>query len=543
VIREQNFPELLRISDYLFFHAAATPEREFVIGSGLRLTYAEMEADVTALSRSLLAAGIAPGDRVATLAEPGPDFLLTFLATVDIGAIWVGMDPKYTIGELMYLVDDSRPKIVFSSVEVRGRCYEEEIRAIRNSGHVDDVVLLTRAGAPSAVESTLHDLLEEGRLLPDDLRLTARENAGGTAAAILVYTSGTTGRPKGALLSHASLVWSFLRQGQRWSQDIDAIRIICNLPINHSGCVGDIVSSCLTVGGTLVCMEQFDPDLELRLIESELVNVLFQIPTMYQMMAESTGFQGADLSSLRWMVWGGAALPAAVLEAFARPGLSKEVVYGQTEAPASLCFSASDATVEQWTNTIGRPDPEIELRLVRPDGMECAIDEPGEVQVRHHSVFLGYWDNPTATAEVFTADGFLRTGDQAARRVDGYLRIVGRLREMYKSGGYNVYPREVELCLERQPDVWIAVVVGIPDPLYDEVGHAFVVPRDHAEVSSEDLKAWCRVDLANYKVPKVIHVVRELPMLPIGKPDRLLLRSWAQQSVATRQETTREVKR
>ncbi len=528
-------PELPRISDYLFHHAARHPERELAVLGDVRLTYREVAEHVRALSRALLERGVGAGDRVATLCTPRPEFLLAFLATVDIGAIWVGLSPKYQLGELRHVVQDSAPTLLLGMTEFRGRHYQDDLEALAAVDSVTGVV--TIAGRLPGLEA-LEDLIDQGRALDDDCRQAARARSGGRHAAIVVYTSGTTGAPKGALLSHTSLAWSFVRQAQRWG--IDPMRVICNLPINHSGCVGDTVSTCLTAGGTLVLMEQFDPDGMLELIPHERVNTLMQVPTQYQVLAGRPGFATADLSSLRAVTWGGAAMPRAVLDAFARPGLTTQVVYGQTESPASVTYSEPDATVEQLTTTIGRPDPEMEVRLARPDGSVCTPGETGEIQVHHRSVFLGYFRNPEATDTAFTEDGFLRTGDLAVERPDGYLELVGRLKEMFKSGGYNVYPREVELCLERHYDVLIAVVVGAPDPLWGEVGHAFVVLRSETAASPADLEAWCRSELANYKVPKTITVCDELPMLPIGKPDKQALKAIAREQAELTRATSRE---
>ncbi|MDQ2623277.1 MAG: fatty acid--CoA ligase family protein, partial [Actinomycetota bacterium] len=311
----------------------------------------------------------------------------------------------------------------------------------------------------------------------------------------------------------------------RWG--VEETRLICNMPINHSGCLGDNAATCLIAGGTLILMEDFDPDGMLDLISEERVNVLMQVPTQYQVLVGRDGFDAADLDSLELVVWGGAAMARPVLEKLLERDVRAQVVYGMSEAPASLTYSRSDANIEQLTATIGQPDPEIELRIADENGTECPAGEAGEIQVLHDSIFVGYFDDLQATEKAFTADGFLRTGDQAMERQDGYLQLVGRLKEMYKSGGYNVYPREIEMTLERHPAVSAAVVVSIPDPLWSEIGCAFVVPRPGETTEVGDLLDWCRAELANYKVPKKVTVLSELPLLPIGKPDKAALRAMA----------------
>ena len=519
-------PELPRISDYLYYHAERHPEREFAVSGGERLSYAGAAERVGALSRALLKLGVSHGDRVAMLSTPRAEFPIAFLATVDIGAIWVGLNPKYQLAELTHVVRDAMPKVLIGLTEHRGRCFRKELQALHGMEGVATLVTI-RGQIPGA--GTLEELIARGRDVDDAARLAARSAAGGRQPALVVYTSGTTGTPKGAVLTHKSLVWSFLRQAKRWA--VDPMRVMCNLPINHSGCVGDILSTCLTAGGTLVMMEDFDAELMLELIAHEQVNALMQIPTMYQLLAKAEAFASADLSSLKIIVWGGAAMPRAVMDAFARDGLAMEVTYGLTESPASVTYSDRDATPEQLTETIGRPDPEIEVRLARPDASVSAQGEAGEIQVRHPSVLLGYFGNAQASAQAFTSDGFLRTGDLAVQRPDGDLELVGRIKEMFKSGGYNVYPREIELCLERHPEVMTAVVVSVPDALFGEVGHAFVVPRPGAKSGPGDIAAWCRTQLANYKIPKTITFQDELPLLPIGKPDKGKLRAAVQERV------------
>ncbi|MGO9898329.1 MAG: class I adenylate-forming enzyme family protein [Solirubrobacteraceae bacterium] len=250
---------------------------------------------------------------------------------------------------------------------------------------------------------------------------------------------------------------------------------MCNGPIHHLSGLAELPGTALAAGGTSVFMERFDPGEELALIERERINGMIQIPTQYQLMAANPDFERADLSSLRRVVWAGAAMPRSVIAAWReRTDAQLEVQYGSTETTLTVTYSDPDADLEQLAESIGKPDPDIELRLADTTGAPSAQGEPGEIQVRHPGVFGGYLGRPHATREAFTSDGFLRTGDLAVERPDGSLRLVGRRSEMYKSGGSNVYPREIELCLERHPAVAIAAVVSVPDPLYSEVGHAFV---------------------------------------------------------------------
>ena len=340
--------------------------------------------------------------------------------------------------------------------------------------------------------------------------------------ALLVYTSGKTAQPKGALVSHRGLAWTYWLQARRWG--VERLRMLCNGPINHLGGLGELCGTALASGGTCVFMERFDPGAQLRLMERERISGVLGIPTTYQLLAADPAFNRTDLSSLRRLTWAGAAMPRAVIEAWRdRTAAALEVQYGSTETTLTVTY----ADIGQLAESIGRPDPEIQLRLADDHGRPVANGRSGEIQVRHPGVFAGYLGRPEATREVFTEDGFLRTGDIAVRQDDGTLRLVGRRSDMYKSGGSNVYPREIELCLERHPDVAIAAVVSVPDPLYSEVGHAFVVPVAARSLDPTDLAYWCSQRLADYKRPKRIVVADELPMLENAKVDRRLLAAHA----------------
>jgi acyl-CoA synthetase (AMP-forming)/AMP-acid ligase II len=238
------------------------------------------------------------------------------------------------------------------------------------------------------------------------------------------------------------------------------------------------------------------------------------------------GFARFDLSSVQLIAWGGAPMSRETIERLKAvcPNLASN--YGMTETSSAITIIEPTSDLDILANTVGRPRPGIEMRLVDQDDQLVGCDQPGEIQVRSNSNFLGYWQQADATAAAFTADGFFRTGDLGERRTDGRIRLIGRLREMYKSGGYNVYPREVEAVIEAHPGVATAAVVSVPDPLWQEVGVAYVVPRD--SITTEQIEQHCRERLANYKLPKHIVLTADLPLLPIGKVDKRALRALAE---------------
>ncbi len=516
-----------RITEYLFEYAEEDPTRPFLtVASGNRnqsMTYGEVAARVTALSRALMARGLQAGDRVATLSTPRPEALLIFLAVVDIGGIWVGLNPKFKSVELRYALEDAEPRFVFHITEYRGRDLTALMKELTAESTIDDVIAID---SPEGADAGLVEFERAGEDQPIDPLDVRRSSVGGRQPAFLVYTSGTTGQPKGALITHHGLSWTYRRQWCRWN--IHPMRMICNLPMNHMSGIGETCLTPLAGGGEVLFMEEFDPAGMVDLIAQGKANSLLQIPTMLQMLLKEPGFNAAALPGLKLIVFAGGALPRAAIEKLREFDVRLEAMYGSTESTVAVCYTDPDATVDQLAETVGRPDKALETRLVGREGVVTEVGEPGEIQVRHPAVFAGYFRRETATREVFTDDGFVHTGDIAIQRSDGYLTLVGRTKEMFKSGGYNVYPREIELCLERHPDVHHAIVVPVPDDLYAEVGHAFIVSEGDATAPDPSvLRSWCGEQLANYKIPKVFEMVDELPLLPAQKVDRQTLKDLA----------------
>jgi len=520
-----QLPILPLVSDYLL-HAARQRGSQVAMSLGdRRLTFGECDLEVKYLSQALMEMGVKQGDRVAMLCTPRPEFFLTFLAVSSIGAIWVGVNPRNSVEETEFVLGDCAPRVLISIVKFRDRDYTADLVRL-TSEHPDLRVVTIGGEVPGSLP--FGDLLEMGKSKDLSVPSGSRAQLTGREPALIVYTSGSTGKSKGALLSHYGLIHSYLGQLRHFGSApmVD----VCNLPINHIGCM-DLCCMPLLSCGTIHFMEQFDPEGLLRLIEQERVTFLGQVPTMFQLIAESPRFQSANLSSLTTLTWSGSAMPASLIKAYrSRTKARMMVTYGLTEAIAAITYSASDADDDTLSTTIGKPDPLVDVRLVTSDGSLCDNGVEGEIQVRHDAGMLGYYNRPESTVEAFTPDGYLRTGDLAVVRPDGNLVLVGRLKDMFKSGGYNVYPREIELCLENHPCVALAAVVSVKDPVYQEVGHAFVIPKPGQSPTVDELKLWCREHLANYKIPKRIVIAEDLPKLPIGKVDKQALKRLAESS-------------
>ncbi len=514
-------PQLGRISDYVAYHAARDGARLCMAQDDRRWTYARLGAEVDAFARALLASGVAKGDRVAMLATPRPEAFLGFLAAASIGAIFLGLNPKFPPGELGYFVEDSGSRLLLGFASDAEGEHADVLRAL-GAAHacVERVVVLGDGEGCTSWDGWL----AQGGSVGADRLAAARAAVGPRDPCLLVYTSGTTGRPKGALLPHGGLVFCSVVQAGRWPAS--PLSGICNLPVNHIGFMGDMSSYALVAGGTMHHMERFDPHGMLELIERERLTIWGQVPTMFALALAQPDFARFDLTSLQWIIWGGARAPREMIEALRRtsPGVVVATSFGMTETTGSVTYTQPDDDLDTLSETVGRPDPHFEVRIARPDGAPVAPGEEGEIQVRGEHIMLGYWRRPEATAAAIDADGWLHTGDVALLRPDGNFALRGRMSEMYKSGGENVYPREVEQVLEAHGAVALAAVLGVRDPLYGEVGHAYVIRRPGSDPTEDELRAFCRERLVNFKVPKRIVVADALPMLPIGKIDKVALR-------------------
>lgn len=520
-----DIPVLPRLGDYLGHYAHHTPDSDAAVLEGRRLSYATLHAQVTAAQRALLALGVRPGDRVAMLAPPCPAFWTLFLATCGIGGIWTGLNPKYRTAEFRHVLTDAQPSLVITVPALGGRDYPTELSDLAREVPSIRAVLEVQG-------DNLHPKhLAAGDGLPPTLLAAARETVTADSPALIVYTSGSTGKPKGAVLRQRGLVACSLIQGDHFGGP--GMRMLNNLPINHIGSVGDVCCATLVQGGAIIFMESFDPAGTVQVLARERVSVWGQIPTMFQLVMDDPAFATADLSHLRDIVWSGAAAPEALVRRLAALGKRLVTCFGMTETTGNITFTRPDADIAALAGSIGWPDPRYDIRLGDADGNPVSDGMAGEIQVRGGWIMQGYFNRPEATADSFTPDGWMRTGDLAEIVPDFGWRIVGRLKEMFKSGGYNVYPREVEQVIETHPAVELAAVVGVPDPLYREVGYAFIQPRaGHPAPDPVALSAHCRTQMANYKVPKRFILTESLPLLPIGKLDKQALKAQAAAMVA-----------
>lgn len=505
------------LHDLVGLRAAAQPGAEAAVDGEARLTNAELAERVDSIARALLAAGVRPGDRVATLAPPSLDFWLTFLAAAGIGAVWQGLNPKYQRNEYAYLLADASPRVVFVRSPFDGRDYLEELQAL--AAHTPRFVPLGDVPLDGA-----HPFVAEGAAIDAGTLAARRAAVQPEDPAVVVYTSGTTGRPKGALLSHRAVVQTALAHVEWIGEGLDCV--IDPAPINHVGGLNNVCMVVFAAGGRIVFVPRVDFALLGAATAREKPTYLVGSPTAFAMLLAIPGFSFEAYRGLyRVVVFGGASTPVAHLEQLRKSGARMSSVYGQTETTGMITYTAFDAPLPVISETIGRPIRGMEVRVAAPEGGAVAPGQTGEIQVRGVSVMSGYLNRPDDTREAFTADGWLKTGDLGVVRPDGEIAFAGRLKEMFKSGGYNCYPVEIELAICEHPDVAQAAVVAVPHDTFQEVGHAFLAAHPGRTIDIEALKAFLRERIANYKIPKSWSVLPAFASLPNGKVDKRAMRA------------------
>ena len=471
-------------------------------------------------SGALRRLGLGDSSVVAVFGYPRPECFLLFLACCNVGAVFLGLNPKYTSRELALVCEDASPRALFVMIDP----YDEEQMA--------------KVKALSGVISSVQHLVVRAPVIGmDGVRLddlTAASDAGAGPAAdpgspcAVVYTSGSTGSPKGALISQAGLLRSAMLSWNYWYGALRDIRTVVQHPINH---VAWLTCECVTpmvAGGTLFFRERFDGPGTLELIEKERVNLWFTFPSMVAIAMKSAAFSTADISSLQRVAFGSSPSLEIMSALRLRTGAVLSTSYGLTEASggAVTATRAGDA-LDLVASSVGRVVPGIEVRVVGGEGRDVSLSEPGELLIRDSCVFSGYLGRAADTEAALDQDGWLHTGDIVTRDASGIVRLIGRKREMFKSGGYNVYPSEVEQVLCEHPGVMAAAVVDVPDPLWGQVGIGFVVTTDTASFDFGALDKLLRRKLANYKIPKRLELRASLPQLENGKVNKKVLREEA----------------
>ncbi|MFJ4977596.1 FadD3 family acyl-CoA ligase [Streptomyces coeruleorubidus] len=506
-------------------------DAEAVVEGRTRITYAELGARVERAAAACLAHGIRPGDRVGIWAPNTLDWIVSALGAVSAGAVLVPLNTRFKGAEAADVLRRSGARLLFVTGTFLGTSYVASLRRAAGQGPGDargvagplpglpalEQVVVLSEDAPADF-LTWKDFLASGEAV-GTAQVRARADAvDGSRPSDIVFTSGTTGRPKGAVITHAQT----LRAYDIWSDLAGLARgdryLIVN-PFFHTFGYKAGVIACLTRGATMVPQPVFNVNTVLANIAAERVSVLPGPPTLLQSLLDHPARDAHDLSALRLVVTGAAVVPLRLVERL-RGELGVDTVltaYGLSEAGGvvTMCRRGDDPTV--IASTSGRAIPGTEVRVVNPRGEPLEPGTPGEVLVRGFNVMTGYYEDEAATAEVLSEDGWLRTGDVGVLDAAGNLRITDRLKDMFIVGGFNAYPAEIEQLLALHPDVADVAVIGVPDARLGEVGRAYVVRRPGALVTADDLIAWSRREMANYKVPRTVEFVADLPRNASGK--------------------------
>ena len=486
-----EIPLFPTLSGYVEHYAQTTPDATAVADhGGRRLTYRELAVEVRRVRSVLIDAGIGRGDVVGSLVAPSVDHWITFLATASIGGVWLGLNPRYRLNEWRDLMAVARPTVLFAADTIGQRDYRTEVDHLVREFGIQRLSLASDPGIAAGVPD----------LDPDD-------------PCLLVFTSGSTGRPKGVLLRQSGMIACGRIQAHHYGHQNSVV--LNPLPINHVGCIVDVGVTSLVAGGTQILLEDFVPSVYVEALVESKATLLGGVPAMLLYLMAEPAFWNADLSSVQRILWSGGAMPRNGAELLATLGKPMHNFYGMTETTGSMTFTSPDADVAELVESVGRPDPAWHIRIADPiTGKELGIGEVGEIQVRGPGILHSYLGDEQATGEAFTDDGFLKTADLAVHNDDGTLSLVGRLRDMFKSGGYNVFPRQVEEVIEAHPEVIMATVIPVPG----------------APLEGEGLATWMKERIASYKIPKEIVFLDTPPLLPSGKVDRTTLRAMALES-------------
>ena len=525
----------------------ASPRREALVhaATGDRLTYREFHAEVERVARGLLSIGIEKGQHVGIWATNYTEWVLSQFATAKIGAVLVTVNPAYRTHELAYVLEQAQ----ISALVFIGR-----FRTSDYGSMVNELVPELAAASPGELNSTRFPHLRHVIFIPphddastptppgmwrwDDLLTLAEQTSpddlrhlqaqcGPDDVINIQYTSGTTGNPKGAMLTHHNLVSNALYVGDAMEMD-EHDRLCIPVPFYH--CFGCVMGSlnCVVHGSTMIIpSEHFDPLQTLRAISTERCTAVHGVPTMFIAQLGHPDFSQFDLASLRTGIMAGSPCPIEVMrEVIDRMGADRiTIAYGQTEASPVVTQTLADDSIERRVSTVGKVLPGVEVRLVDPEtGLVVGPGQQGELQTRSSMVMEGYFNMPEATVDAIDADGWLHTGDLATVDADGYYKITGRLKDMIIRGGENIYPREIEEFLYTHPQIDDVQVIGVPDQRFGEEVMAWVRLKPDADATEESIRDFCRGKIAHYKVPRYVKLADEFPMTVTGKIQKFRMR-------------------
>jgi fatty-acyl-CoA synthase len=494
-----------------------------VVHQGVRLTYAEFDAEVDRLARGLLALGLEKGDRVGIWSPNGAEWVLVQYATARVGVVLVNINPAYRTHEVQYALRQSGCRMLIAATDFKTSDYRAMIDEVRPAlPELERVVYL---GTDDWVA-----VLEGGAGVPPSATAERAATLAFDDAINIQYTSGTTGFPKGATLSHHNILNNgyFIGEGCRYTE---TDRVCIPVPFYH--CFGMVLGNlaCTTHGAAMVIpAPAFEPGATLDAVQRERCTSLYGVPTMFIAELALPNFADYDLSSLRTGIMAGSPCPVEVMKRCINEMHMEEVTicYGMTETSPVSTQTLTDDPIDKRVGTVGRVHPHVEVKIVDPESMlVMPRGSAGELCTRGYSVMLGYWNDPEKTAESIDAARWMHTGDLAVMDEEGYVNIVGRIKDLVIRGGENVYPREIEEFLYSHPDIVDVQVIGVPDLKYGEEIMAWVKLREGTSLDAAGLRAFCEGRIAHYKIPRYVHITDDFPMTVTGKVQKFKMRDAA----------------
>jgi len=523
------------LSQVLSESVATFPDRNVIVTADQRITYRGLNQQVERLARGLIVLGVSKGDKVGIWMPNVPEWIAAYFAIARIGAVVVPMNTRYKSHEVQYILEDSEATTLFMVDQFLGIDYLAMIDEIQES--LPNLKHIISVGEKSTDMRGFGDIVALGASHFVDDELTMREGAISPEQNVFIlYTSGTTGNPKGAMLSHHNMAEN-AKQVTKVLHTTEEDVFLLPVPFFHCfGCVLGVLGA-ISWGASMVPMPIFRAKRALELMEKERVTVLYGVPTMFVLELEEHRKGKAngspyDVSSLRTGIMAGAPCPVEVMRGTMEElGCNVSIAYGLTEASPVITMTRFDDSLERRVETVGRALPGIEVKIVDDDHNSLSPGEMGELACRGYNVMLGYYKMPEMTAEVIDEEGWLYSGDLATMDEEAYVKIVGRKKDMLITGGFNVYPAEIEEYLFTHPKAQNVSVVGVPDDVMGEVAIAYIIPRDGVTIDSQEIVDFCAGKIANFKVPRYVEIVEQFPVTQSGKVQKFCLREAAKDAL------------
>lgn len=535
------------IGEMLEYWADKTPDSEFIVypDRNLRWTFKEFNERVDLFAKGLMSMGVTKGAKVGIWANNIPDWNTVFFATAKIGACLVTVNTNYKLSEVEYLMNNADIHTMCMIHQYRDSNYVDMMYSLipglenNKDNHINsdklpslrNIVLLDGVASPGMCSED--ELLENGKNADIAAYEAMKHDFNCHDIVNMQYTSGTTGFPKGVMLSHHNIINNGLATGDAMKFTQDERLLVC-VPLFH--CFGIVLASCtsLAYGNTMVYTVDFNALDVLRYIEAERCTALYGVPTMFVAELHHEDFDKYDLSSLRTGIMAGSVCPIETMKEVMNKMYMKDIisVYGLTETSPGMTCSKIYHSMEKRATTVGTEYPNVEVKIFnQATGEECAINEPGEICCRGYNVMKGYYKNPEATAQTIDKNGWLHSGDLAIKDDEGFFHITGRIKDMIIRGGENIYPREIENFLMRMPQIKMVEIVGIPDAKYGEIVGAFIILKDGERLTQEQVQEFCKGQIARYKIPKYVFFVEDYPKTGSGKVMKYKLREMGKEYV------------